>query len=468
MVKVALVNPPIPNGTFRHQPYLPIGLAYLASALEKHGNEVKVFDCAALGINFPMLKRQLADFRAEIVGITSMTPTINSAFSVAKTAKEAQTGTCVVIGGPHTTFMDEQIVDSVRDIDVVVRGEGEQTIIDIAQRIGDHKDLYDVAGITLRKSGKVVRTIERKYVENLDELPFPSIKHFDLEKYKIFGKRIFPIITSRGCPFQCSFCITSAVFGKRMRMRTPKNVVDELEALKKANAADAFTFFDSTFTFDVKRAHKICDEIIERKIDLPWDCQTRVDQINPEILAKLKKAGCEMVSFGIESGCQRTLDSINKKTSVLQNERGIRMIKKAGLAVVATVIIGLPGETKKEMMQTLRFIERLKPDDIFVCIATPYPGTELYETIKKNGWKMSDDWSKYDTFNPVFENPLATAQELLDVRKSFYDDFYSRSYLFRHIFKRNFYNRIMARTALSHYLWNIKPVSASKKKKQEH
>ncbi len=455
-VKVALINPPIEGKGFRHQRLLPIGLGYLAAVLERENHEVKIVDCPVLGIDCSALQQVIQEFNPDIIGITSMTTTIDSAFAVAKTAKETKPDAVVVIGGPHVTFMDEQTLRDVPSIDVVVRGEGEQTIVELAQKVANQESLSDVAGITIRKGKDIIRTQDRSYIENLDDLPFPSLKHFQLDDYRVFGRRIFPVMSSRGCPFQCSFCITSRIFGKRTRMRSPENVVSELEWLKNNYGADSYTFFDDTFTLDKNRVNKICDELIERKIDVPWDCQTRVDQISPEILAKMKKAGCEMITFGIESGCQPILDRMGKKTSIEQNEQGIKMIKKAGITVVTSVIVGFPGEDIKMTEQTLGFIQRLKPDNAFVCVATPYPGTDLYRLIKEKGWNMASDWKLYDTFNPVFDNPLLSGEKLLEMRKKFYDDFYSPSYFVRQFTKGKYYNRILARTALNHIIWRLR------------
>ena len=437
---------------------MPIGLAYLAAVLERNSNEVKIVDCPTLKINSSRLGKEVAAFNPEIVGITSMTPTVNSAFFAADAIKEVKPESLVVLGGPHATFMDKQILHDVTSIDIVARGEGEETIVEIAAKMAEGKEISNVSGTTIRKNGKVVRAPDRGFIENLDELPYPALKHFSLDNYRVFGRKIIPVITSRGCPFQCSFCITSRVFGKRTRMRTAENVVDELEWLKSEFNPDAFTFFDDTFTLDKARTYSICDEIIKREIDIPWDCQTRVDQITPEILTKMKKAGCEIVTFGIESGCQHILNAINKNTSVEKNERGIRMVKNAGLSVVTSVIIGFPGETLETMKETLSFIHRLKPDDAYVCIATPYPGTDLYRIVQENDWKMSPDWSKYDTVTPVFENPEVANEELISMRNKFYDDFYSFSYVFRQLIKGRFYNRILSRVALNHFIWRIKKI----------
>jgi radical SAM superfamily enzyme YgiQ (UPF0313 family) len=277
-----------------------------------------------------------------------------------------------------------------------------------------------------------------------------------LEKYLLYGKLFLPMITSRGCPFQCSFCTTSRIFGKEYRARSPKNIVDELEHIKTVYGADAFTFYDDTLTLDKNRIFKICDEIKARKIDIPWDCQTRVDQVSKEILTKMKETNCQQVFFGVESGCQTILDAVKKRTTVEQNEKAIRMAKEAGLFVSISIILGYPGETKEMLQQTLEFLRRAEPDDVYLCIATPYPGTELRRVVEEKGWKMSPDWSKYDTVTPVFENPNLSDEAVHKLRSDFYNGFYSPKYVLRHLLSGNRYGRVMARTAVNHILWRIK------------
>jgi radical SAM superfamily enzyme YgiQ (UPF0313 family) len=246
------------------------------------------------------------------------------------------------------------------------------------------------------------------------------------------------------------------MFGKTYRMRSPKNVVDELEWLRNVHKAEAFTFYDDTLTFDKKRIYEICDGIKNRKIGLPWDCQSRVDQVSQEILAKMKEAGCQQIFFGVESGCQQVLDTVNKRTSIEQNEKAIKLAKDAGLFVTISVIIGYPGETRNTVNQTLNFIRRAKPDDAYICVATPYPGTELRNLVEKMGWRMSSDWNLYDTMTPVFENPELPSEEIRRIRREFYDGFYSPLYVFRQLLRKNSYSRMMARTAFNHLLWRIK------------
>jgi radical SAM superfamily enzyme YgiQ (UPF0313 family) len=385
-----------------------------------------------------------------------MTPTIQSALLSAEIAKQASENTIVVLGGPHATFMDEEILSQESSVDIIVRGEGELTFLELIQNISNKKALQKVNGITLKKDDKILKTPNKSYIQNLDDLPRPAYEHFPLKEYQLFGRTILPIITSRGCPFQCSFCVTSRMFGKGYRMRSPKNIVNEMEWLRDKHGAEAFTFYDDTLTLDKSRLFKICKDIKNRNIGLPWDCQTRVDQVSRESLHLMKEAKCEQVFFGFESGCQEILNSVNKKTSVKQNENALRLAKQADLFVAVSIIIGYPGETKQMLSQSLEFIKKVKPDDVYLCVATPYPGTALRSLILNKGWTMSNNWELYDTINPVFENPNLSSGEIKKIRSSFYDSFYSPRYVLNHIFRTNFYSRVMARTAMNHIIWRIK------------
>lgn len=455
-IRTTLVNPPPLEGVYRHQLYLPMGLAYLAAVLEEAGHEVTVIDCPAEMIDLKQLKTKLAAIEPNLIGITSMTPTIQSAFLSAQTAKEACPEAMVVIGGPHATFMDKQVLTEEKAVDVVVRGEGEETLLELAQNVSNPQALKKIEGITFRNNGETVRTPTRPYIQNLDELPRPAYKYFSLENYRLFGRKMLPIMTSRGCPSQCSFCTTARMFGKAFRARSPKSIVDELEWLRDEHGADAFSFYDDTFTLNTKRAVTICEEIKNRKIGLPWDCQTRVSRVSPELLATMRDANCQQVFFGVESGCQKILDAVNKGTTVEQNRRAIKMAKDAGLFVAISVIIGYPGETRDMLMQTIDLVRKAEPDDVYICVATPYPGTELRRLVEEMGYEISNDWGRYDTTTPIFKNPNLSAEDIRKLRTSFYNSFYSPKYVLRHIFKKNFYSRVMARTAVNHILWRIK------------
>lgn len=458
--KVALVTSPHLERAYHHPLFPPIGLSYLAAVLEQNGFEVKVFDCPACGYTHENLKTELSSFMPDLIGIASMTATVPSALHAARIAKEACPNSKVIMGGPHATFADNQILTEEKTVDVVVRGEGELTLLELAQNNADPKTLPATQGITFRNNGQIIKTPDRPYIEDLDALPRPAYKYLQMDKYRIYGKIFLPIMSSRGCPFQCSFCVASQIFGAKFRARSAKNVVDELEWLKTEYGAEGISFHDDTLTLNKKRILDICDEMIARKINLPWGCQTRVDTVSPEVLAKMRQAGCNEVSFGVESGCQEILDAVHKKFELSQAEKAIKWAKKEGLFVAVSTIIGYPGETKESMQQTSDLMRRIEPDDAWLCIATPYPGTELRALVEKNGWKMTNDWTKYNTMNPIFENPTVPSEEYNKMRSQFYNSFYTPKYVLRQIskgyLKGNFYSKIMARTAVNYILWRMK------------
>jgi radical SAM superfamily enzyme YgiQ (UPF0313 family) len=456
--KIALIIPPLKKSEPIWCPNLPIGIAYLTAVLEKSGYDITVIDCAALGIDHQRLGVKIAALQPNFVGITSLTPMIESTLLAAHIVKETKSDTLVILGGPHATFMDEQILSNNKEVDFVVRGEGEQTILELLDTIkkSNLKDLEQVTGITFRKNNQIIHTPNRPFIQDLDKLPRPAYDQFPLKKYRLFGKSIFPIMTSRGCPYQCSYCVSSRISGIQFRARNPNSVVDELEWLRDEYGADAYSFYDDAFTLDIERAKRICEEIKRRKITIPWDCQTRVDHVTKKLLAKMREANCQLISFGVESGCQKILNSVSKQTTIEQNKKAVKWAKEAGLPVSISVIIGYPGETEETLKETLDFIRKVGPDYVYLTLATPYPGTNLRKLLEKLEWNISKNWSQYDMQTPVFSNPHLPNNKLLAARKKFYNDFYSPGYILRQSLKGTFYNHIMARTALNYILWRTK------------
>jgi radical SAM superfamily enzyme YgiQ (UPF0313 family) len=430
----------------------------MAAILEQHNFDVRIYDCPASEIDHAQLKKELEAYQPTIVGVGSMTPTIESALKSAQIGKEV--GAKVVMGGPHATFADKEILAGEKAVDVIVRGEGEETILEIAKEATNLQKIYDIRGITFRKSNQIVRTANRPFIQDLDALPRPAYKYLPIGKYRITGRHLLPVMSSRGCPFQCSFCVASQMFGQKFRARSPKNVVDELEWLRDEYSAEGIAFQDDTLTFDRKRALEICDGIIERKIDLPWGCGTRADVVTKEVLDKMSRAHCNETMFGVESGCPRMRAVLKKGVTNDQIENAIKWTKEAGIFVTVSVILGYPGETKETLRETLDFVRKIEPDDVWLCHATPYPGTHLRELVEKNGWKMSEDWKLYNTMNPIFEDPALPAKEIAEMRRVFYNKFYSPKYIMRQTvkgyFKGNLYSKIMTRTATNYLLWRVK------------
>jgi anaerobic magnesium-protoporphyrin IX monomethyl ester cyclase len=455
-VHITLVNPPQTTGA-PNSGFVPLGIGYLAAVLEE-GYAVDVIDCQVQQHTPRELESELSRIQPDIIGITSTTLTYRSATDIVQTAKKACPNSLIIMGGPHVTVLDEQTLNEQPEVDIIVRGEGERTLLEIADLVtkSSMKDLNRVSGITFRKNGQIVQTVDRPFIQNIDELPYPAFKHFDVSKYRIFGKTYLPVITSRGCPFQCTFCLASKMCGRGFRARSPKNVVDELEFLRDNYGADAFSFYDDTFTFDRKRARDICKEMKNRKVDLQWDCRTRVDRISKEDLLVLRNANCQLIHFGVESGSQKMLNLMKKGTTVEQNARAIKWAKEAGISVAISVVVGYPGETPELLQETLNFIYKTRPDYVYMCVAIPYPGTEMYNYLNELGWEMSPRWDHYDEQTVVFKNPLLSSEQIAEMQRTFFNKFFSLSYLLRQSVKRDFYSKIMARSALNHILWRVK------------
>ncbi len=455
--KIALVNSPLLVGAGHHPLFPPLGLAYMAAVLEKNDFEVQIFDCPVCGTDHKKLRTELESFQPTIVGIGAMTPTIESALKSARIAKEVCPDSKVVMGGPHATFADKEILTDEKAVDIIVRGEGEETIVELSQQSPDLKKIGEIKGITFRKDNQIVQTTNRPFIQDLDSLPLPAYKYLPMEKYNITGRNLLSIISSRGCPYQCPFCVASQMFGAPFRARSPKKVLDEMEWLRDEYSAEGVAFQDDTLTFNKARALEICDGMIERKMKLPWGCGTRADAVTKDLVAKMSKAHCDEVMFGVESGCQRMRDLLKKKVTNEQCENAIKWTKEAGIFVTVSVILGYPGETKETLQESLEFVRRAEPDDVWLCHATPFPGTELRELVKSYGWKMSEDWTLYNTMNPIFEDPTFPAKDIAEIRKNFYNKFYSPKYVMRQAvkgyLKGNLYSKIMTRTGANYMLW---------------
>ena len=454
---VTLVNPPAPSGSTGHLPFALLGLGYLAAVLEKNQFEVDVVDCQVLKLSFEEFRSELGKRQPAIVGITSTTLTYKSGLKIAKIAKEVCPNCLTVMGGPHVTFWDYEALQECPELDVVVRREGENTLLELVQRVEAEKGLQDVLGITYRKKGKTVRNQDRPYIENLDELPFPARHLWPMERLREYEDILY-LAASRGCVYWCEFCSTVRMHGRKYRMRSTKNVVDELEFLHKTYGVDKFTFCDDAFTVDQARTEGLCREIMKRGLKITWNCGTRMDMLTKELLFKMKEAGCISVWFGVESGSQQVLDAMKKGISPELTTQVFSWIMEVGLKPVPNVILGFPGETKKSAWKTIKFVEKISPDDVgFYNVATPFPGTPMYDSVKENGWLRVTDFDKYDTTTPIFETPWLSIKELGKLREAAFHHFYLRPGYFLHNFrKRKFWSLSTALTVLVHLKGSLK------------
>ena len=454
---VTLVNPPYPKGAHQHPPFTPLGLGYLAAVLEKKNYKVDVIDCQALGISYGDFRREISKRQPDVVGMTSTTLTYKSALKIAKIAKEVHPNCLTAIGGCHVTFWDDKALQESPHLDVVVRKEGEKTIIEIMERLEAGKDFTGVLGVTFRDGEKIVQNPDRPYIKDLDSLPFPAHHLWPIDRLKKYGKVMFPLMTSRGCTFWCEFCSAVRMFGRGYRMRSAKNVVDEMEHLHKTFGTDSFTFYDDAFTVDQARVEEICQEIHSRNLKITWDCGTRVDMVTKDLLQKMRKAGCIAVWFGVEAGSQQVIDAMGKGFTANKTKASFKLAQDAGLMTIASVVLGFPGETKETAWRTVKFVEEINPDDVGYYIATPYPGTPMADHVKKMGWLRVTDFDKYDTATPIFELPTLSMQEVREIREKAFHRFYLRPTYIVHMFaKGGTYGYSATKTAFAHLLRAVK------------
>ena len=452
-MKITLVNPPYPPSVHSHPPFIPLGLGYLAAVAQKAGHGVTIIDCQAEKLTYDTFRSRIAQIPADVIGVTATTLLYKSAMQLVTIAKQVQPQAITMLGGSHGTFWDEGALNEYHSLDIIVRREGEQTFIELLDKIHSKISIDSVLGITFRKEGKIIRTPDRPFLEDLDSLPFPAHDLMPLENLKHDGKILFPLVTSRGCVYWCDFCSTVRMFGRGYRWRSAKNVVDEMQLVHDKYGVDQVTFYDDAFSVNRERVMKICEELRVRKLDMTWDCGTRVDMVDKDLLKTMHDAGCFAVWLGVESGSEAILGAMNKSIKLDQTRTAFKTANKVGLMTIANTVIGFPGETEQTANQTIRFIKELNPDSVGFYVATPYPGTPMYEQVKQKGWLRETDFDKYDTANPTFETPWLSMEKLAKIRYKAYQEFYLRpGYVFKMMRRGGVYGRAGLKTSAAYAL----------------
>lgn len=410
-MKIILINPPplFSDGSFNpiQNYYPPLGLLYIAAVLEKAGYEVSICDASVNNMSFEQIRKELHE-DYNIIGITTFSGTRESAYLCASIAKERNRGAIVVLGGPHVTFLPEVTLRELPFVDIVVRGEGESTFLELVQRISTGKSYEDVKGISFRNgNGVPCSNPDRETIDNLDLLPLPARHLVPMSKYfKASPKQQFclkmpatTVITSRGCPGNCIFCSTPGMWGRRVRRRTPENVIKEIEYLHKEYGINDIFFMDDTFTLNKKWVMRFCDGLIQSKTGISWRCLGRVDTVDADFLTAMKKAGCYHVNYGIESGSAKTQKLIQKHITIEQATEAIKLTKEAGLFVGADFIIGFPDETEEDIEQTFLLIKKLPLNNFALNVPWIFPGTALYRHALEEG--KIDEMTWFKPFQPL-------------------------------------------------------------------
>lgn len=393
--RILLINPPYP---FEEHPSPPFGLMSLAAYLIEKGFEVRIEDYIIEQCTNERYKAVLDDFKPDVVGATAVSMTVKKSLSIIKNYKKIAPGIITVMGGAHVTFDSAGILNS-GDIDFIVRGEGEITFTELLKTLSSKRNLSEVNGISYISDGKILHTPDRELIEDINILPYPARNLVSLSKYKAMDLPI-NMITSRGCPHSCIFCLGRKMVGKRLRYYDTERVVDEFEMLSRMGFSQ-INIADDLFTSNKKRCMAICDGILSRGISQVWSAFARVDTISQDLLYKLKEAGCTTLCFGIESGNQEILDRVKKKTTLEKCHEAAVMCRKAGILPLASYILGLPGETEETVRNTLLFARDLNMD-FGIHILAPFPGTEVRENAAEYGITiLTDDWDLYDANKSV-------------------------------------------------------------------
>ncbi len=393
MKRVLLINPFYP---ITETPSPPLGLAYLAGSLESAGVAVRLLDGVVGPLTNGHLARELAAFAPHWVGVTAVTMTVNRALDIVRQVKTLDPGVRTVMGGPHASFTAEATLRETPELDVIVRGEGEETLTALVATDGAREAWSKIAGLSYRWGTTIHHTAAAPVPPDVDHLPLPARHLIPLGRYRTLGMPV-SLTTSRGCPYKCIFCVGRKMVGARVRYRQPTAVVEEMARL----AGLGFTqinLADDLFTANRRHCLAVCDAIIARGINLRWSAFARVDTVSPEILARMREAGCQAVSFGIESGSPEILKTIKKGFVLDQAESAVKMCRDAGIAPHASFILGLPGETPETLAQTLAFGERLEQEGLcygFHLLA-PFPGTAVYDRAADYGLEiLSANWDDY-------------------------------------------------------------------------
>lgn len=430
-MKVTFLNPPQTNSKYKFLGVVApsLGIGYMAAVLEEHGYDVDVLDASALELTYDEIGEEILKRNPDIVSISALTPTIGVALDSADKIKQVKPDTVVVLGGYHPTFEYKSVLEEP-SVDVVVRGEGEYTFLDLVQTIERGGDLVNVEGLAFHDEtdSSLIVTPDRPIIMDLDELPFPAFHLFPMDKYRILNitTNVATIITTRGCPMKCSFCSSAALHGNHLRRRSYQNVCDEIEVRLREQNIDTIAFMDDTFTLNKKFVRDFCAEIKRRNLKFWWGCTSRVDTLDEELLQTMKDAGCITIFIGVESADQQMLEKMNKNITLSKTENAFKLARKVGIRTIASCVIGMPEDTKESIGKTIAFVKKLNPNYALYSLATPYPGTRFYnETFKKNLIQIKD-WSKFTLIDPVLKTVDCSSKELRSIQKKAFLKFYLR------------------------------------------
>lgn len=447
-MNVLLVNP---RSVFQRRalnavtmPDIPLNMACIAAVLEGDGHVVRIVDLNVVKTK-DELKLAIREFRWGLIGLTGTTSVILNVYKTARVLKRLFHAVPIVLGGWHASGVPVRTMQECKELDFVVKGEGEITVRELARAVETGSSRSGILGLVCRGAdGSIIENGDRPLIRDLDALPFPSIHLLPLDAYREIGfdtvggyfkkdKYIFAIATSRGCTGRCIFCADRTIHHGKCRFFSPDRVIAELKHAIETRNVEIFFFMDPHFTQSPVRARRICERIIEEGLNITWACSARVDTVTPALLRLMRRAGCTRVGYGIESGSPRVLKLMNKDVNIVRMKDAVRWTKEAGLIAVTYFLYGIPGETLDDARLTRQLIFEMQPHYVNQTIAIPYPGSELRELALRNGLIADDRWEFYNyPFGNVLDYPGIEATFKFQAKVMF-DYYLNPGYLLRTI-----------------------------------
>lgn len=469
-IKTLVLQPPISDeilwGRFKKgSGYVPpLGIMYIASYMEKKGFACDVLDCLVERYKINDLKEFLKKKKYDLIGITCMTNSALDAYEAARVAKEVCPGSLIVMGGVHPTALPEQTVKETLETDLIIIGEGEQSFVDLANCLREEKDYHKIDGLAYwsKDENKVKYTTPRTPIPDTDLLPFPAYHKMPMERYvphvtQYVDLPNYPVVLQRGCPYQCTYCDHGAVLGRKIRSLSVERAIENIKYLVKNYGAKGIYFLDSVFTVRRDYIMRFLKELQKQEFKISFACNARADQLDYELLCELKKAGCWMIQIGIESGNIKSLELIKKASyssafkpdpndpngrPYLLNkyEQEIRNCQKLGIQVMASYILGLPGETVQDVENTITFAKKLATETALFFLPVPYPGSYLLTQAKEDGGFREDvtwkDYSAVDYSNPVYVNPKIGREKMQGLLAKAFREYYRQPMVIYRNFKK--------------------------------
>jgi len=440
-MKILLINPPYTNFEGMKESggnSIPFNLAYLASYLrERIDCQIKILDAEVLGLNYQEIKNRIKREQPDIAGFTCPTSTINHVFKMCQIIKEDLKLDCAtVVGGNHPTILPKETLKN-QYVDFAVISEGEITFYELVKTIKEKRnDFENINGLCYKQGGKTLKNPPREFISDLDSIPFPALDLFNLEIYnsaptkKLTAEQCSPLLTSRGCAFDCMHCASKAIWRRRIRYRSAENVVAEIEKHINEYGIKEFNLMDEHFTINKPRASEICQQIIDKELPIAWACFSRVDALDDELVSIMAKAGCKKISFGLESGSQEVLNLMRKQTTIEQGRKAIKIVTRHGIKAIASFMFGNIGETKKTIRETINFAKSLDLDNATFFITCPLPGSDLYSYAKDNDFIPDNaNWEMFAPLTdaaPVLSQKNLNEDELIYWQKRAFREFYLR------------------------------------------